>query len=159
MFKQIITIATLLAGMITFAQNPISPPGVYIADPAAHVWNDGRLYVYGSLDITTDYYCSHRHHMLSTDNMVDWTLNQDVFASKGKAGPFVNGKEINLYGNNQIDPATIRDSILTEGEHFFHEGGTLVKRDGTYYFIYAHMGRAGRATCIAYATSDTPMGP
>ncbi len=56
MLKQFITIATLLSGMITFAQNPISPLGVYIADPAAHVWKDGRLYVYGSLDITTDYF-------------------------------------------------------------------------------------------------------
>jgi len=236
MFKQFITIATLLAGMITFAQNPISPPGVYIADPAAHVWTDGRLYVYGSLDITTDYYCSHRHHVLSTDNMLDWTLHRDVFASKGEndqvpysdsllyapdclyrdgtyylyytlaspeqtegvaisdspSGPFVDGRDIDLHGINQIDPAvfidddgtayyiwgqftakmarlnpnmveidetTIQDSVLTEEDHFFHEGGYIVKRSGTYYFIYAHMGRAGRATCIAYATSDAPMGP
>ena len=62
-------------------------------------------------------------------------------------------------GMKEIDPATIRDSIVTEAEHFFHEGGYLVKRNGTYYFIYAHMGRAGRPTCIGYATSDAPMGP
>ena len=24
------------------AQNPIVPPGVYIADPSAHVWADGN---------------------------------------------------------------------------------------------------------------------
>jgi len=218
------------------AQNPISPPGVYIADPSAHVWEDGRLYVYGSLDETTDYYCSHRHHVLSTDNMLDWTLHQNVFASKGEndqvaysdsllyapdcmykdgtyylyytlaspeqtegvatsdnpAGPFVNGTDINLHGHNQIDPAvfidddgtayyiwgqftakmaklkpnmieidpaSITDKVVTEKEHFFHEGGYVVKRKEIYYFIYAHMGRAGRATCIAYATSDSPMGP
>ena len=229
-------IALLAMSTYAFTQNPISPPGVYIADPAAHVWEDGRLYVYGSLDITTDYYCSHRHHVLSTDNMLDWTLHKDVFASKGEndhvaysdsllyapdcqyrnetyylyytlaspeqtegvatssnpAGPFMNGRDINLHGFNQIDPAvfidddgtayyiwgqftakmarlkpnmveidetTIRDSVLTEEDHFFHEGGYIVKRSGTYYFIYAHMGRAGRATCIAYATSDVPMGP
>ncbi len=223
-------------GTYAYTQNPISPPGVYIADPAAHVWEDGRLYVYGSLDETTDYYCSHRHHVLSTDNMLDWTLHRDVFASKGEndqvaysdsllyapdcqyrngtyylyytlaspeqtegvatssnpEGPFINGRDIDLYGINQIDPAvfidddgtayyiwgqftakmakmkpnmieidsaTITDNVLTEDEHFFHEGGYLVKREGMYYFIYAHMGRAGRATCIAYATSDSPMGP
>jgi len=235
--KRIISILSFLTvGLLTFGQNPISPPGVYIADPAAHVWKDGRLYVYGSLDETTDYYCSHRHHVLSTDNMLDWTLHRDVFASKGDndqvaysdallyapdcqyhdgtyylyytlaspqqiegvatsespAGPFVNGRDIDLHGFNQIDPAlfidddgtayyiwgqftakmakmkpnmmeidssTIRDNIVTEKEHFFHEGGFLVKREGIYYFIYAHMGRAGRATCIAYATSDAPMGP
>ena len=33
-----------------FSQNPISPMGVYIADPTGRVDKDGRLYVYGSLD-------------------------------------------------------------------------------------------------------------
>jgi beta-xylosidase len=218
------------------AQNPISPAGIYIADPAAHAWDDGKLYVYGSVDETVDYYCSHRHHVLSTNDMITWTLHENVFASKGEgdevaysdsllyapdcqykdgkyymyytlnsprntegvatstspAGPFKDGQNIELHGHNQIDPAvfldddgtayyiwgqftakmailkpgmkeidpaTIRDSIVTEEEHFFHEGGYLVKRNGIYYFIYAHMGRAGRPTCIAYATSDAPMGP
>lgn len=218
------------------AQNPIVPPGIYIADPAAHVWEDGKLYVYGSVDESTDYYCSHRHHVLSTENMLDWTLHENVFASMGAndgvpysdallyapdcqyqdgtyymyftlnspehtegvatsdspVGPFREAVPIELHGYNQIDPAmfidddgaayyiwgqftakmarlkpglkeidpaTIRDSVLTEEEHFFHEGGYLVKRNGIYYFIYAHMGRAGRPTCIAYATSKFPMGP
>ena len=30
------------------SQNPIVPPGIYIADPSAHVWQDGKLYIYGS---------------------------------------------------------------------------------------------------------------
>jgi beta-xylosidase len=234
--KHFLVPALLLSGILATAQNPISPPGVYIADPAAHVWEDGRLYVYGSLDETTDYYCSHRHHVLSTDNMLDWTLHENVFASKGEndqvpysdsllyapdcqykdgtyylyytlaspqqtegvafsgkpTGPFINGTDIDLHGINEIDPAvfidedgtayyiwgqfnakmarlrpnmkeidssTIRQNVLTEEEHFFHEGGYLVKRNGIYYFIFAHIGRAGRATCIAYATSDAPMGP
>ncbi len=175
--KRIISFLYFLAGgLLTFGQNPISPPGVYIADPAAHAWKDGRLYVYGSLDESTDYYCSHRHHVMSTDNMLDWTLHRDVFASKGEndqvaysdallyapdcqyrdgtyylyytlaspqqtegvatsknpEGPFKNGRGIDLHGFNQIDPATIRDSIVTEDEHFFHEGGYLVKRNDIY---------------------------
>jgi hypothetical protein len=52
-----------------YAQNPIVPPGMYIADPSAHVWNDGKLYLYGSLDESPDYYCSHRHHVLSTADL------------------------------------------------------------------------------------------
>lgn len=218
------------------AQNPIVPPGIYIADPAAHVWKDGEIYVYGSVDESTEYYCSHRHHVLSSEDMLHWTLHENVFASRGEhdrvpysdallyapdcqykdgtyylyftlnsqehtegvataghpTGPFTDARPIALHGYNQIDPAvfidddgsafyvwgqfkakmarlkpdlreidpaTLRDSILTEGEHFFHEGGYLVKRRGIYYFIYAHMGRAGRPTCLAYATSDAPMGP
>ena len=194
------------------AQNPIVPAGIYIADPAAHVWDDGNLYVYGSVDETIDYYCSHRHHVLSTSDLLNWTLHENVIASKGEydaipysdslmyapdcqykngmyymyytlnsptniegvatsdspIGPFRNAQNIELHGHNQIDPAvfidddgsayyiwgqftakmarlkpnmkeidptTIRDSIVTEEEHFFHEGGYLVKRDGIYYFI------------------------
>ena len=59
----------------------------------------------------------------------------------------------------EIDKSTIIDGIVTEKEHFFHEGGYMVKRNGIYYFIYAHMGRAGMPTCIGYATSNSPMGP
>jgi arabinoxylan arabinofuranohydrolase len=104
------------------AQNPIVPAGVYVADPAAHVWDDdgSAYYIWGQFT-----------------------------AKMARLKP--NMKE--------VDKHSIRDSVLTEGEHFFHEGGHLVKREGIYYFIYAHMGRAGRPTCIGYATSDNPMEP
>jgi len=228
--------ALLLLATATFAQNPIVPPGVYIADPAAHVWEDGRLYVYGSLDESTEYYCSWRHHVLATTDLQDWTIYENRFASKGPddqvpetdallfapdcmfkngtyylyyclpdnqftegvaaspnpAGPFTGGRHIKLYGYNQIDPCvfidddgqayyiwgqftakmaklkpnmmeldetTIRDSVLTESEHYFHEGGYMVKRNGIYYFIYADLSRSNRPTCIGYATSTSPMGP
>jgi hypothetical protein len=59
----------------------------------------------------------------------------------------------------EIDENTIKDSLITEKEHFFHEGACLVKRKGIYYLVYAHMGRAGMPTCIGYATSSLPMGP
>jgi arabinoxylan arabinofuranohydrolase len=59
----------------------------------------------------------------------------------------------------EIDKSTIRDSVVTEKDHFFHEGGYMVKRNGIYYFIYAHMGRAGMPTCIGYSTATSPMGP
>jgi len=59
----------------------------------------------------------------------------------------------------EIDQSTIRDSVITEKDHFFHEGSYMVKRNGIYYFIYTHMGRASRATCIGYSTSKSPMGP
>ncbi|MBC7654899.1 MAG: family 43 glycosylhydrolase [Oligoflexus sp.] len=218
------------------AQNPIVPPGVYIADPATHVWKDGKLYVYGSTDESPNYYCSYQHDVLSTTDLKTWTITKNSFDSKGNndkvpyndallfapdvqyknglyylyycqpdnnftegvasskfpLGPFTNAKPINLYGRNQIDPAvfvdddgqayyiwgqfqakmaklksnmteidsaTIKDNVITEKEHFFHEGGYMIKRNDIYYFIYTHMGRAGRPTCIGYATSKSPMGP
>ena len=40
----------ILWSAIAFSQNPILPAGVYMADPAAHAWDDGRLYIYASVD-------------------------------------------------------------------------------------------------------------
>ena len=218
------------------AQNPIVPPGVYLADPSARVWEDGRVYVYGSRDEDPSYYCSWSQDVLSSPDLLRWEVHRDVFASKGPAdqvpysdallyapdchyrngtyflyyclasgrntegvatspspaGPFAGGRVIDLADIEEIDPAvfvdddgqayyiwgqftakvaklntdmttidpaTIKDRVLTETEHFFHEGGSMVKRNGLYYFVYAHMGRGNRPTCLGYATSRSPLGP
>ncbi|MFZ4726674.1 MAG: family 43 glycosylhydrolase [Paludibacter sp.] len=217
-------------------QNPISPPGIYIADPSAHVWKDGKLYVYDSLDESPTYYCSKTYHVLSTADMKNWTLTKNSFASAGTAdavsysddflyapdvqyangkyylyyclanrkstegvavsqspiGPFGDAKIINTNKINEIDPCvfidddgqayyiwgqftakmaklkpnmveidstTIRDNIVTEKEHRFHEGGYMVKRKGIYYFVYAGLSVKDMPTCISYATSKSPWGP
>lgn len=219
-----------------FAQNPIVPAGVYIADPSAHVWKDGKMYVYGSNDESTNYWCSYVHHVLSSSDLVHWELTRDVFASKGPndqvpyndnllfapdcaykdgtyymyycqpsnteaegvatskspLGPFVKGQKIDTKGISEIDPcvfvdddgqayyiwgqfsakvaklkpnmteidlSTVKNGVITEKEHFFHEGGYMVKRNGIYYFVYAHTGRANRPTCLGYSTSKSPFGP
>ena len=218
------------------SQNPIVPPGIYIADPSAHVWQDGKLYIYGSRDESPDYFCSYRYHVLSTPDLETWTLFPDAFASKGEAdavlysddylyapdvqyknglyylyyclanrdategiavsekpeGPFKGGKILKTGKFNEIDPCvfmdddgqgyyiwgqfsakiarlkpnmmeidstTIRDEIVTEKEHRFHEGGYMVKRNGIYYFIYAGLSIKDMPTCISYATSSSPWGP
>jgi beta-xylosidase len=196
-------LATLFFIANAKAQNPITPPGVYIADPSAHVWKDGKMYVYGSLDDSPNYYCSKTYHILSTSDMKNWTLTKNSFASAGAndavtysddflyapdaqyangkyylyyclasrkstegvavsqspLGPFNDAKTLNTNGINQIDPCvfidddgqayyiwgqftakmaklkpnmveidstTIRDNIVTEKEHRFHEGGYMV---------------------------------
>ena len=57
-----------------------------------------------------------------------------------------------------VDTSTIVDGLVTEQEHFFHEGSSMRKRNGIYYLVYAHL-RKGRPTCIGYATSKSPLGP
>jgi beta-xylosidase len=218
------------------SQNPIVPPGVYIADPSAHVWNDGKLYVYGSRDESPDYYCSWNYHVLSTSDLKTWTIHENSFASKGSGdqvpysddflyapdvqykdgtyflyyclanrtntegvatstsptGPFINGRSIRTGGINQIDPcvfidddgqayyiwgqftakmarlksnmteidsSSIRDNIVTQKEHRFHEGGYMVKRKGIYYFVYAGLSMQDMPSCISYSTSTSPWGP
>ncbi|HLO59149.1 MAG TPA: family 43 glycosylhydrolase [Bacteroidales bacterium] len=218
------------------SQNPIVPPGVYIADPSAHVWKDGKLYVYGSRDESPAYYCSWSYHVLSTSDLKTWTIHENSFASKGTGdqvpysddylyapdvqykngtyylyyclanntktegvatssspvGPFTGGTPIKTGGFNQIDPCvfidddgqayyiwgqmnakmaklkpnmveidstTIRENIVTEKEHRFHEGGYMVKRKGIYYFVYAALSIHDMASCISYSTSTSPWGP
>jgi arabinoxylan arabinofuranohydrolase len=58
-----------------------------------------------------------------------------------------------------IDRNSMIDGILTEQTHGFHEGCSIRKRNGVYYLSYAHIGRRSRPTCIAYATSTSPLGP
>jgi hypothetical protein len=226
----------LLCDIVAFGQNPIVPPGVFIADPSAHVWKDGKLYVYGSRDESSKYWCSWSYRVLSTDDLKSWQLSGESFSNKSKGeegplmdsslyapdvqyrngmyylyysmaafqnpegvavsssplGPFVNKKPIYLKGFNQIDPCvfidddgqayyiwgqfnakvaklkpnmmeldttTIRENIVTQKEHYFHEGGYMIKHNGLYYFIYADVSRSGRPTCLGYATGKSPFGP
>lgn len=58
-----------------------------------------------------------------------------------------------------FDPSKIKKNILTEEEHGFHEGSSVRKRNGIYYYVYPCLNRGGRPTCLAYATAEHPLGP
>lgn len=214
-----------------FGYNPICPMGVYMADPSAKVL-DGKLYVACSLDLAPDSWCSPWHHMLSTEDMLHWTLYPNVFATRGvydevpysdaelyapdlaekdgkyylyydlsdwtegvavadsPTGPFRQGKQ--LEGITGIDPcvfidddgtayyfwdqfsakgarlnadmcsldmSTLHEGIVTEDEHYFHEGSFVFKRDGWYYYLYAAVSRQDMPTCLAYSMSRNVFGP
>ena len=114
-----------------FAQNPIVPAGVYMADPAAHVWDDGKLYIYGSLDESTEYYCSWRHHVLVSEDMKTWTIYKDRFASKGE--------------NDQV---SYNNSLLFAPDCMF--------KNGTYYLYYC---QPDPQNAEGVATSKSATGP
>lgn len=58
-----------------------------------------------------------------------------------------------------IEPATTVQP-LSVAEHNFHEGSSVRKRNGVYYYVYADTGRhGGRPTCLGYSTSMSPLGP
>jgi hypothetical protein len=56
-----------------FGANPFIT-SIYTADPSAHVWSDGRLYVYPSRDIDPPRGCDlmDQYHVFSTADMVNW---------------------------------------------------------------------------------------
>lgn len=52
----------------------------------------------------------------------------------------------------------IKDDLVTEEEHFFHEGSSMRKIGDTYYYVYADMER-GKPTALGYSTGKSPLGP
>lgn len=93
-----------------------------------------------------------------------WGIDPTVFIDDdGQAyyywGQFsANGAKLNP-DMKTIDTTTVVHGLVTEQNHFFHEGGFLFKRNGIYYYLYAHMGRQDKPTCLGYATSKSPLGP
>lgn len=57
-----------------------------------------------------------------------------------------------------FDTEKIVDNLVTEEEHFFHEGSSMRKIGDTYYYIYADMER-GKPTSLGYSTGKSPLGP
>lgn len=57
-----------------------------------------------------------------------------------------------------FSPENVVEDLVTEQEHFFHEGSSMRKIGDTYYYIYADMER-GRPTALGYSTSKDPLGP
>ena len=57
-----------------------------------------------------------------------------------------------------LDLSTLHTQILTERQHGFHEGASIRKHNGLYYLVFTDISR-GRATCLSYAISHSPLGP
>jgi hypothetical protein len=126
-----LTVVILVFGLSVSAQNPIVPPGMYIADPEAHVWEDGKLYIYGSRDESADYWCSYDHHVLSTVDMARWNIEENSFSSRG-----------------EDDQVASHDKLLFAPDCAY--------KNGTYYLYYCSPGDIHGE---GVATSKSPNGP
>jgi beta-xylosidase len=130
---------TLLACIAAFgvipghAANPFIT-SIYTADPSAHVWSDGRLYVYPSRDMDPPRGCDlmDHYHVFSTDNMVDWR----------DEGEILNSSQVS-WGRK---------------EGGFMWAPDAAYRNGTYYFYFPHpSGTSWNDTWkIGVATSTKP---
>src|SRR6186713_1399781 len=107
---------------------------IYTADPSAHVWADGRLYVYPSHDIDPPRGCDlmDQYHVYSTDDMVHWKDHGEV----------------------------LRASQVSWGRP---EGGFMwapdcAYKNGTYYLYFPHPSETdwGNSWKIGVATSSKP---
>jgi beta-xylosidase len=109
--------------------NPFLANQHYIPDPEARVWEDGRLYIYGSLDIRgADSWCSRQYRVFSTDDLIHWTDH---------------GISLDM------------EDIGFRTEHMLC-APDCVCRDGKYYLYFCMPGRGG---VEGVAVSDNPAGP
>jgi arabinoxylan arabinofuranohydrolase len=120
-----------LAKAIVVSQNPICPIGTYIADPTARVWQDGKLYIYGSTDESVTEYCSYHHDVMYTSDLTKWTFVPRVFASRGE------GDQV-----PHVDPPLYAPDIQY--------------KNGTYYLYYC---TPYTGYCEGVASSKSPLGP
>ncbi|HTI98543.1 MAG TPA: family 43 glycosylhydrolase [Dongiaceae bacterium] len=127
----VLAAATLVS--VGRAANPCIT-SIYTADPSAHVWADGRLYVYPSHDMDPPRGCDlmDRYHVFSTADMVHWRDEGEI----------------------------LRSSAVTWGRP---EGGFMwapdcAYHDGTYYFYYPHPSGSdwNRTWKVGVATSSKP---
>lgn len=137
-WRRITLILSLLLPGITAtaqAQNPFVH-SIYTADPSAHVWSDGRLYVYPSHDIDPPQGCDlmDKYHVFSTDDMVNWTDHGEILGAA--------------------------DVDWGRPEGGFMWAPDCAYKNGTYYFYFPHPTGAGdqwnSTWKIGVATSAEP---
>ncbi|MBN9296337.1 MAG: family 43 glycosylhydrolase [Filimonas sp.] len=130
---RLLLLVALVMSVPCFAQNPFVT-SIYTADPSAHVWADGRLYVYPSHDIDPARGCDlmDRYHVYSTDDMVNWR----------DEGEILNASQVS-WGRK---------------EGGFMWAPDCAYKNGTYYFYYPHPSETkwNNSWKIGVATSKKP---
>ena len=111
--------------------NPLLPDNCFLPDAEAHLMSDGRLYLYGSWDISgNNDYCSREVHCFSTDDMINWIDHGAVFRNDESFVGLPWAKDSYLYAPDAIE------------------------KDGKYYlYICGNNGEEG------VAVADSPAGP
>ena len=81
-FKAPAILVTVFFSLTCFGGNPFIT-SIYTADPSAHVWADGRLYVYPSHDVDPALGANlmDRYHVFSTSDMVNWRDEGEILRS------------------------------------------------------------------------------
>ncbi len=103
---------------------------MFTADPSAHAWEDGRLYVYPSTDIKgKGYRAMDGYHVFSTDDMINWTDHGEILHSR------------------DVEWGTPKGGNMWAPD--------CVYKDGTYYFVFPHRD-AGMVWELGVATSKNP---
>jgi hypothetical protein len=115
-----------------YATNPVIT-SIFTADPSAHVWEDGRIYIYSSHDMDPPKGCDlmDHYHVFSSEDMVNWVDEGEILSSEEVA-----------WGRP---------------EGGFMWAPDCAYKNGTYYFYYPHPTGVWNDTWkIGVATSNKP---
>ena len=130
----------LLIAQIAFGQGNPFVRHIFTADPSAHVWEDGRLYVYPSQDRNPPSGCDRmdKYHVFSTNDMVNWIDH----------GQIVEAADV---------PWDVPITNASQGATFMW-APDCAHKNGKYYFYFPHpAGPTWNDTWqIGIAVSDKP---
>ncbi|WP_158973939.1 family 43 glycosylhydrolase [Cellulophaga sp. L1A9] len=134
--KIFLVVISLVSFVKIEAQNRRSNPIIshmFTADPSAHVWQDGRLYVYPSSDVAPPkgYKTMDGYHVFSTDDMITWKDHGQILHS------------------SQVEWGRKEGGFMWAPDAAY--------KNGIYYYYFPHRSGQGRDTWkIGVATSKSP---
>ncbi|MEK8132277.1 family 43 glycosylhydrolase [Paenibacillus filicis] len=127
------TFAIPAQALNTTGTNPIVST-IFTADPSAHVWEDGKIYIYASHDMDPARGCDlmDRYHVYSSEDMVNWLDEGEILRSE--------------------------DVSWGRPEGGFMWAPDCAYKNGTYYFYYPHPSESdwNNSWKIGVATSRHP---
>ena len=125
--------------------NPLLPENCFVPDAEARVMPDGRLYLYGSWDISgSNEYCSRELHCFSTDDMETWADHGIIFRNDETFCGIPWNKDTMLYAP---------DAIEKNGKYYLYVCGN--KREEGVAVADSPIGPFSAAEKIEYADGDS----
>lgn len=115
-----------------YSSNPVIT-SIFTADPSAHVWEDGRIYIYPSRDMDPPRGCDlmDHYHVFSSEDMVNWVDEGEILSSE--------------------------EVSWGRPEGGFMWAPDCAFKNGTYYFYYPHpTGEWNETWKVGVATSKNP---
>lgn len=140
-FRTLLTAIILLLATAAHSQNPLNfNSNIRTADPSAHVWQDGRLYIYASHDeeCQEDFWMKD-WHVFSSEDLINWTDH----------GACLTLNEISWADNYAWAP----DCAYKNGKYYFCFPA------GTGYKDRVNPEKSTKWMGIGIAVSDSPTGP
>lgn len=129
--RKLITVLSILitGNFALLAQNPIITH-IRTADPSAHVWADGKMWLYTSHDVSSNYNEMDGYHAFSSADLVNWTDHGEILHTRN----------------------------IPWGVSGLMWAPTAAYRNGKYYLIYPHSPDGSRNMRCGVAVSDVPEG-